>query len=93
MQSMHSSWFGSPVATTIGVALAVSLDFREVPHGAESDLVEDYSGVVAVVELRDLGVLCQAYAEELVDCAAVLFVVARPLVRRADEEDLAPPQV
>ena len=74
----------------VGVALAVPLDPSEVPHRAEEDLVEYYGVVAAVVELRHLGALFQPDAEELVDGAAVLLVVARQLVCRADEEDLAP---
>ena len=77
----------------IGIALAVPLDPREVPYGAEEDLVEDYRVVGAVVELGHLGVLGEPYAEELVDGAAVFLVVAGQLVCRADEEDLVPPRL
>ncbi len=69
----------------VGVALAVPLDPRDVPRGAEADLVEDYGVVAAVVKLRHIGALRQPDAEELVDGAAVLLVVARQLV-----EDLVP---
>ena len=68
----------------LGIAFAVSLDPREVPYGAEEDLVEDYRVVVAVVELGRLGVLSEPYAKELVDGAAVFFVVASQPVRRAE---------
>ena len=74
----------------VGIALAVPLDPREVPDGAEEDLVEDYDVVGAVVELSQLGALRQPDAEELVDGAAVLLVVARQLVGRAYEEDCVP---
>ena len=43
----------------VGVALAVPLDPREVPHGAEAYLVEDYGVVAAVIELCHLGALSQ----------------------------------
>ena len=47
----------------VGVALALTLDPREVPYGAESDLVKDYGVVATVVELCHIGAppraLCQ----------------------------------
>ncbi|MFM7979650.1 MAG: hypothetical protein ACKPKO_10075, partial [Candidatus Fonsibacter sp.] len=60
--------------------LAVALDPREVPYGAESYLVEYYGVVAVVVELRHIGALREPYAEEFVDGAAVLFVEVCPLV-------------
>ena len=77
MQSMHSKLVRVPGGydDLVGVALAVPLDPREVPYGAEEDLVEDYGVVAAVVALGQPGALREPDAEELVDGAAVLLVV------------------
>ncbi|MFM7978422.1 MAG: hypothetical protein ACKPKO_03820, partial [Candidatus Fonsibacter sp.] len=91
MQSMHSSWFVSPVATTIfSGLLSQYLDSRQVPHGADEDLVEDDGIVDAVVELSHLGPFCEPYAEEFIEGAVALLVVVGEAVRGADEQDLVP---
>ena len=92
---MHSSWFYDPCCyhDIVGIAFAVSLDLFKVPYGAEKDHVEDDRVVATVVELCYFGVLGEPYAEELVDRASIFIVVASQLVRRAYEEDLAPPSL
>ncbi len=92
MQSVHSSWSVSPVAVTLlsGLLSQYILNRARLLTEQKNISAKDYSVVSVGVELCHLGVLGEPYAEELVDVAAVIIVVACQLARRADDEDLVP---